>query len=54
MKNGELFEGDTLDEVWPQQKPLPPMWWWKQQTSTAQACARRQHHEHEFAFIDRS
>jgi hypothetical protein len=29
MKNGELFEGDTLDQVWPQQKPLPPLWWWK-------------------------
>ena len=29
MKNGELFEGDTLNQVWPQQKPLPPLWWWK-------------------------
>ncbi len=28
MKNGQLFEGDTLNEVWPQQKPLPPLWWW--------------------------
>jgi hypothetical protein len=28
MKNGELFEGDTLDQVWPQEKPLPPQWWW--------------------------
>ncbi len=28
MKNGELFEGDTLNQVWPQQKPLPPLWWW--------------------------
>jgi len=23
MKNGELYEGDTLNMVWPQQKPLP-------------------------------
>lgn len=28
MKNGELFEGDTLDQIWPAQKPLPAMWWW--------------------------
>jgi imidazolonepropionase-like amidohydrolase len=28
MKNGELFEGDTLNQVWPQQKPLPELWWW--------------------------
>jgi hypothetical protein len=30
MKNGQLFEGDTLNEVWPQQKPLPPLWWWEE------------------------
>ena len=28
MKNGELFEGDTLNQVWPKQKPLAPLWWW--------------------------
>ena len=28
MKNGELFEGDTLDQVWPEQKPLAPLWFW--------------------------
>ena len=28
MKNGELFEGDTLNQLWPQQKPLAPLWWW--------------------------
>ena len=26
MKNGELFEGDTLDEIWPAQKKLPLLW----------------------------
>jgi imidazolonepropionase-like amidohydrolase len=27
MKNGELFEGDTLAQVWPAQKPaLKPFW----------------------------
>lgn len=28
MKDGELFEGDTLKQVWPIEKPLPPLWWW--------------------------
>lgn len=28
MKNGELFEGDTLNEVWPAQKQFPKLWWW--------------------------
>jgi Tol biopolymer transport system component len=28
MKNGELYEGDTLDEIWPERKPLAPFWWW--------------------------
>ena len=28
MKNGELYEGDTLDQIWPVQKPLPKFWWW--------------------------
>jgi imidazolonepropionase-like amidohydrolase len=28
MKNGELYEGDTLNMVWPQQKPLPKQFWW--------------------------
>ena len=27
MKNGELFDGDTLNQVWPREKPLGPMWW---------------------------
>jgi imidazolonepropionase-like amidohydrolase len=28
MKNGELYEGDTLDQVWPREKKLPALWWW--------------------------
>ena len=28
MKNGELFEGDTLNRTWPTAKPLPALWWW--------------------------
>ena len=30
MKNGRLYDGNTLDEVWPRTKPLPPQWWWKE------------------------
>jgi Tol biopolymer transport system component len=29
MKNGELFEGETLNRVWPDEKPLPKLWWWE-------------------------
>ena len=25
---GELFEGDTLNQLWPVEKKLPPLWWW--------------------------
>ncbi len=28
MMNGRLFDGDTLDEVYPRQRALPPLWWW--------------------------
>jgi hypothetical protein len=30
MKNGELFEGDTLNEIYPAEKPLAPLWWWNE------------------------
>ncbi len=29
MKNGRLYEADTLDEVWPRQRELPTQWWWR-------------------------
>ncbi|MBV8515630.1 MAG: PD40 domain-containing protein, partial [Acidobacteria bacterium] len=28
MKNGEMFEGDTLNQVWPEQKKLEPLYFW--------------------------
>jgi len=28
MKNGELFEGDTLDQIWPENRPLQALSWW--------------------------
>ena len=30
MKNGEIYEADTLNQIWPNQKPLPDLWWWKE------------------------
>jgi hypothetical protein len=35
MKNGELFNGDTMDQIWPQEKALPEQWWWKDQPKPA-------------------
>jgi imidazolonepropionase-like amidohydrolase len=28
MKNGVLYDGDTLNEIWPAQKTAGPFWWW--------------------------
>ena len=28
MKNGELYDGDTLNQLWPVEKELPRFWWW--------------------------
>ena len=27
MKNGRLYDADTLDEIWPRQRPLPAPHW---------------------------
>lgn len=29
MKNGELFKGYALNQVWPRQKKLEPLYFWK-------------------------
>ena len=34
MKNGRLYEADTLTEVWPRQRKLPPQWWWQIEPGT--------------------
>jgi hypothetical protein len=34
MKNGELYEGDTLNMVWPVQKTLPKPFWWDTEPKT--------------------
>jgi len=28
MKNGELYDAETLDQVWPQPRKLPRQYWW--------------------------
>lgn len=28
MKNGELYEADTMNMIWPSAKPLPKQFWW--------------------------
>ena len=28
MKGGELYDGTTLDQVWPNAKPLDQQYWW--------------------------
>jgi cytosine/adenosine deaminase-related metal-dependent hydrolase len=30
MKNGRLYDGNTLDEVWPRVRPLPTQRWWRE------------------------
>jgi hypothetical protein len=30
MKNGRLYDGNTLDEMWPRVKAVPTQWWWKE------------------------
>src|SRR6185503_12954544 len=27
MKNGRVYEGSTLNEIWPRQRPMPKQWW---------------------------
>ena len=28
MKNGELYAGDTMDQLWPVQRKLEKKYWW--------------------------
>lgn len=34
MKNGELFDADSLDEFYPETRPLPDQWWWNEAPPT--------------------
>jgi hypothetical protein len=28
FEDGRLYDANTLDEIWPRQKPLERQWWW--------------------------
>ncbi len=28
MQDGRLYDGETLDQIWPKTQPLKPFWWW--------------------------
>ena len=30
VQNGRLYDGDTLDQIWPATVPLAPYWWWSE------------------------
>jgi Tol biopolymer transport system component len=32
MKNGRMYDGNTLNEVWPRQRQLAKLWWWGDST----------------------
>jgi Tol biopolymer transport system component/imidazolonepropionase-like amidohydrolase len=42
MKNGEIYEGDTLKQIWPAERVLPTPYWWDSEppNRTASGAAR--------------
>ena len=40
VKNGELFNADSMDRLWPEEVPLPEMWWWKTTPESVDATKR--------------
>jgi Tol biopolymer transport system component len=41
MKNGRLYDGNTLAEIWPRQKELAKLWWQENEAVTTQASSRK-------------
>ena len=41
MKNGELFEGDTLNQIYPIKKELPRPWWWSDKPKNREIAKNR-------------
>jgi Tol biopolymer transport system component/imidazolonepropionase-like amidohydrolase len=39
MKNGRVYEGNTLNEIWPRQRPMPKQWWMTHDALTPEAGA---------------
>jgi hypothetical protein len=42
MKNGELFDGDTLEKLWPERQEPPQLWFWDDDPAESPAAARSQ------------
>jgi imidazolonepropionase-like amidohydrolase/Tol biopolymer transport system component len=38
MKNGRLYDGETLDEVWPEPRPLGRQWFWGESPDASFPC----------------
>jgi hypothetical protein len=43
MKNGRVYEGNTLNEIWPRQRALPKQWWMTHDAITAAGGRRGGH-----------
>jgi imidazolonepropionase-like amidohydrolase/Tol biopolymer transport system component len=41
MKNGELFQADTLYQVWPVQRALPALWFWNDRPDAPAAASAK-------------
>ncbi len=41
MINGRLYDGDTLDETWPRNRTLGPLWWWNDEPAGVPGAGRR-------------
>ncbi|HUQ82326.1 MAG TPA: amidohydrolase family protein [Gemmatimonadaceae bacterium] len=39
MKNGRVYEGNTLNEIWPRQRAMPKQWWMTHDALTPEAGA---------------
>ncbi len=31
MQDGRLYDGELLDQIWPETQPLKPFWWWDEE-----------------------
>jgi len=36
-----MYDGNTLAEVWPRQRPMPKQWWMTHDATPAQPAAQR-------------
>jgi hypothetical protein len=41
MKNGRLYDGNTLAEIWPRQKDVAKLWWQEPDPVSTQGAARK-------------